>query len=103
MPKKRLPPELWQPLRRKTWERDNKQCQSPLEPPICTGKPYIEFERFHCDHIKSGKFGTNELKNLRVLCPTCHALRLDHRHRGMGSSSLRKELIPPNWRPYVWE
>jgi 5-methylcytosine-specific restriction protein A len=103
MPKKRLENTLWQEKRKQVWIRDNKQCQSPLKPPICIGKPFIAFTKCHIDHIQSGKFGTNKLSNLRVLCPACHALRLDHRHRGLISKALRKNWIPPNWRELVWE
>lgn len=103
MPKKRLAAELWDEKRKIVWERDNHQCQSPLEPPLCTGKPYIAFESFHLDHVKSGKLAGNELANLRVLCPTCHVLRADNRHRGMIARALKLGIIPPDWRKLVWE
>ena len=103
MPKKRLPRELWSNLRREIWLRDNGQCQSPLQPPLCIGKPMIPLNECHIDHIKSGKLGTNERDNLRVLCPVCHALRADHRHQGLTAKLLRKGLIPSNWRELVWE
>jgi hypothetical protein len=35
----------------------------------------------HIDHIISGKHGTNDDGNLRVLCRRCHILRADRRHR----------------------
>ena len=57
----------------------------------------------HCDHIVSGKRGTNKLKNLRTLCAPCHALRADARHRGMTANELRRGNLPPNWRELVWE
>lgn len=103
MPKKRPSREIWNEIRRKVWERDGGQCQSPLLPPLCQGKPSISLEQCHIDHIKSGKLATNKLSNLRVLCRRCHVLRLDHRHRGMIAAALRDGLIPPNWRELTWE
>jgi 5-methylcytosine-specific restriction enzyme A len=102
MPKHRPPKEIWDELRRKVWERDGGRCQSPLSPPICQGKPHIPLEVCHIDHIKSGKLAGNELSNLRVLCPACHALRLDKRHRGLIAKALRDNLIPADWRQHVW-
>jgi 5-methylcytosine-specific restriction protein A len=102
MPRKRPPREVWQDIRRKVWERDGGRCQSPLLPPLCTGKPSISLEACHIDHVHSGKCGNNSLKTLRVLCPACHALRADGRHRGLISKALRLGLIPPDWRRYAW-
>jgi 5-methylcytosine-specific restriction enzyme A len=63
----------------------------------------LKFDEFHCDHIKSGKFGDNKLRNLRTLCRRCHVLRADSRHRGMIANALRDGIIPPDWRSLVWE
>ena len=104
MPKKRQPLELWRNTRRKVWLRDGGRCQSPLQPPLCIGKDEpLPLHECHIDHIQSGKLGTNELDNLRVLCPVCHALRADHRHQALTAKALRAGLIPPNWRQLVWE
>lgn len=103
MPRKRQQKEIWKETRRKVWERDNHCCQSPLQSPLCTGKPFIALEKCHIDHIKSGKLAGNELDNLRVLCPTCHVLRADPRHRGMIANALSKGIIPANWFEFVWE
>ena len=103
MPRKRQPKEIWFETRRKVWERDGGQCQSPLQPPICQGKPHIALEACHIDHIKSGKLAGNEMSNLRVLCRACHVLRVDKRHRGMIANALRDGIIPPNWRELVWD
>lgn len=102
MPKSRPPKEIWLEMRLKVWTRDSGQCQSPLSPPLCQGKPRIDLEKCHIDHIKSGKLADNSLDNLRTLCPVCHALRADKRHRGMIARALRNGLIPPDWRKYVW-
>lgn len=103
MPRKRQPKEIWQETRCKVWERDNHCCQSPLQPPLCIGKPFIALNKCHIDHIKSGKNAGNELENLRTLCPVCHVLRVDFRHRGMIARALEKGLIPADWRKLVWE
>lgn len=63
----------------------------------------LPLNKCHIDHIKSGKLGSNKLKNLRVLCRRCHTLRADNRHRGMIASALRAGVIPPDWRSLVWE
>lgn len=97
MPRKRPPHEIWQIMRQKVYERDEGMCQYPH------GKHPVAFDEFHCDHIKSGKLGTNELANLRVLCRKHHVLRLDHRHRGMIAKALFDGLIGPNWREECWE
>jgi len=55
------------------------------------------------DHIISGKHGTNDDGNLRVLCRRCHILRADRRHRGMIAAALRDGIIPPTWRALVWD
>ena len=103
MPKSRQPTEVWRETRRKIWERDGHCCQSPLQPPICQGKPFVALENCHIDHIKSGKLAGNEKAGLRTLCRPCHVLRLDMRHRGMVANALRDGIIPPNWRELVWE
>lgn len=95
MPKKRPPHEVWQVLRQIVWERDGgvcQHCQAPLALTEC-----------HIDHIVSGKRGTNQLSNLRVLCRRCHVLRADSRHRGMIAGALRDGIIGPDWRDQVWE
>lgn len=100
----RQPREIWRETRRKVWEHDAHKCQSPLQPPLCKGKPVIELLKCHIDHILPNKQGgKNVIHNLRVLCPTCHALRANNQHRGMIASALKKGLIPPDWRGLVWE
>ena len=100
MPKVRLPQEVWDVRREQAWLRDKGRCQGPY----CKDKPEwsIALEECHCDHIISGKRGSNELDNLRTLCYRCHVLRIDNRHRGMIANALKKGIIPPNWRPLVW-
>lgn len=95
MPKKRQPKEIWQETRLKILARDGYQCVR------C--KCLVTEKTAHIDHIKSGKLGTNEMKNLRALCRRCHVLRADLRHRGMIASALRDEIIPADWRKLVWE
>lgn len=103
MPRKRQPKEVWRITRRRVWLRDGGRCQSPLEPPLCVGKPAIGLHECHIDHIQSGKLGGNEDDNLRTLCPVCHALRNDRRHQGLVGKMLHKGLIPANWRELTWD
>jgi 5-methylcytosine-specific restriction protein A len=95
MPKHRQPKEVWQVTRERVWLRDSGlcfHCSDLLALDVC-----------HIDHIRSGKLGTNEDVNLRVLCRRCHVLRADNRHRGMIAKALELGIIPPNWRELVWE
>lgn len=95
MPRRRQPKEIWLATRERVWERDGRRCvrcHAPQALSVC-----------HIDHIKSGKRGTNELKNLRTLCRRCHVLRADFRHRGMIASALRDGIIGPDWRSQVWD
>ena len=105
MPRKRQPREIWEGTRRRVWERDGGRCQSPDGPhkEYCTGAETIALDVCHIDHIKSGKLGTNEMSNLRVLCPACHALRNDHRHQSLTRNAVKKGFIPPDWRPLAWD
>jgi 5-methylcytosine-specific restriction endonuclease McrA len=95
MPKKRLPRELWDDLRKKVWIRDGCKCAK------CNVK--LGLYECHIDHIKSGKLSSNSLSNLRTLCRKCHVLREDKRHRGMISKALSDGIIPPNWRELTWD
>ena len=95
MPRKRMSREIWDAQRKRAWKRDAGHCTHCGEP--------VDLDKCHIDHVRSGKFGTNELRNLRTLCRRCHVLRADFRHRGMIASALRDGIIPPNWRELVWE
>jgi len=94
MPRKRPPKEVWSKLRKIVWDRDGGKCKHCHES--------VDLDKCHIDHIRSGKLGTNKLKNLRVLCRRCHVLREDGRHRGMIGKALKDGIIPPNWRELVW-
>lgn len=94
MPKKRLTRELWEDLRFKVWNRDNHRCVN------C--HCFVDINNCHIDHIQSGVQGNNKSNNLRTLCIKCHTLRSDKNHRGMIAIALKKGIIPPNWREYVW-
>lgn len=95
MPKRRQPIEIWRVTRQKVLERDDYQCQR------C--KIAVTEETAHIDHIKSGKLGGNEMRNLRTLCRKCHVLRNDHRHRGMISKALKDGIIDAYWRSQLWD
>ena len=95
MPKRRQPREIWQETRGIIWERDGRKC-------VHCGAP-VTLETCHVDHIRSGKLAGNEKSNLRTLCRRCHVLRADNRHRGMIAKAIEDGIIPPDWRPLVWE
>ncbi len=95
MPITRPPKAVWNELRWICWNRDKRKCVR------C--KKRVLFDGFHLDHIISGKYGTNKIRNLRVLCPRCHILRACFRHRGMTAKALASGIIPVNWREMVWE
>jgi 5-methylcytosine-specific restriction protein A len=100
MPKTRQPKEIWSLTRARIWWRDGGQCFRCRVLGIPGALP---LEGCHIDHIQSGKLASNADSNLRVLCQYHHVLRLDQRHRGMIADALRKDLIPVNWREYLWE
>ena len=95
MPNKRPPHEVWAVIRGHIWKRDGGCCVH------C--RLAVPLRKAHVDHLQSGKFGSNEFRNLRTLCRRCHVLRLDHRHRGMIAGALRDGIIPANWRELVWD
>ena len=95
MPKNRQPKEVWMITRERIWVRDDKKCVRCNLP--------LTLDECHIDHIKSGKMGSNEDKNLRTLCIACHVLRADLRHSGMRATAISKGIIPPKWRHLVWE
>ena len=95
MPKRRQPKEVWSITRARIWARDDGRCVH------CS--LVVALDACHIDHIRSGKLGTNEDNNLRVLCRRCHVLRADMRHRGMIAAAIRDGIIPPDWRALVWE
>ncbi|MBE4910191.1 HNH endonuclease [Bacillus luteolus] len=95
MPKNRVPTETWRKnIRPLIWKRDKQKCTH------C--HILVNLTECHIDHIQSGKYANNGLKNLRTLCRRCHVLRLDSNHRGMIAKALLDKIIPPNWRKYVW-
>jgi 5-methylcytosine-specific restriction endonuclease McrA len=97
---RRLPPAIWALRRQQIWGRDGGFCQGPY----CLGAAPIPLEYAHIDHIQPlSKGGTNDMANLRTLCRRCHVLRAGHEHQGMIAAALRDGIIPPDWRPLVWE
>lgn len=95
MPKQRLSRQDWQEIRQKVWLRDNGRCVR------CNC--LVTLKTCHIDHIKSGIFAGNRLKELRTLCRRCHVTRMDRRHRGMIAGAIRDGIIPPEWRELLWE
>lgn len=98
--RRRPPREIWQQLRLEVWTHDGGRCQGPY----CREQPPIPLAQAHIDHILPlSKGGDNSLENLRTLCRRCHVLRAGHEHQGMIAAALRDGIIPPDWRPFVWE
>lgn len=95
MPKSRQPRSIWFKNRENVFNRCGGRCAH------C--KCEIKINKCHIDHIQSGKRGSNHFKNLRALCVKCHALREDHRHRGLRRKYIENAIIPPNWRDLAWE
>jgi 5-methylcytosine-specific restriction endonuclease McrA len=103
---KRQPIEQWNVTRRRIYERDGGICKSP---PTAAPKVFgfclvdVDFKECHIDHIRPlSSGGSNHASNLRVLCPVCHALREDEKHRSLTSSLVRSGLIPVRWQQYTW-
>jgi 5-methylcytosine-specific restriction endonuclease McrA len=97
---RRISRELWTQIRATVWARDRACCCGPY----CIDAPPLRLEVAHIDHIVPlAKGGTNHLDNLRTLCRRCHVLRAGHEHQGLIAAALRDGVIPPDWRPLVWD
>lgn len=97
---RRMSWELWAQIRAAVWTRDEGYCGGPY----CVDAPPLPLEVVHVDHIVPlSKGGSNDLDNLRTLCRRCHVLRAGHEHHGMIAAALRDGIIPPDWRPLVWD
>lgn len=84
--------------RHKLWEIAERRCQSPLEAPLCQGKPEIKISKAI---IKSYRPVKDEFK---VLCPMCAALYAGgHEFEHVRSRLMREGELPDNWRDLVWE
>lgn len=99
MPRQRPEPSIWAKQRRQAWETYGGLCQGPY----CRGKPPLPLSQVQIDHQYSGKLANNAQRFLRPLCKRCHALRLDYRHRGLIVKALQQNLIPPDWRQFLWD
>lgn len=68
------------------------------------GANSLPLDAVHIDHIvELSAGGTNAASNLQSLCRRCHCLRSSIAHQGMIGFALRDEVIPPNWREWVWD
>lgn len=103
---KRQDPELWALTRERVWKRDHGVCQSPKDTaPKLHGlcQQNVALKDCHIDHIKPlSSGGSNHACNLRTLCPVCHGLRLDEKHRSLTTQLVKKGLIPVQWKHLTW-
>lgn len=103
---KRQPKEQWSHTRAAVYRSSGGLCQSPegskpKQANVCTRE--IKLEDCHIDHIRPlSSGGSNHFTNLRVLCPTCHALREDIKHKAMRDKMHKKGLLPPNYDRLIW-
>lgn len=103
---KRQDQEQWGITRGVVFKRANGLCQSPItaapkQHGIC--EEVLSLNSCHIDHIRALTHGgSNHVFNLRVLCPTCHALREDAAHEGMRRGLVNKRELPKNWRELTW-
>lgn len=101
---KRTYGDRWRQTQIEVYKRDQGFCQSPLQHPVCTGKNEPLGETGHIDHIQPlACGGSNHVENLRLLCPTCHALRLERHHEGLRGKMLKLNQLPGDWQNYLWE
>ena len=99
---KRPPREIWELVRVRVYDRDRGRCQGPYCMELTDFT--IELNKCHIDHIKPLSHGGKPImENERVLCPRCHALRACVSHNGLRAKAISKGLIPPDWRPLVWD
>ncbi|MGL4622338.1 MAG: HNH endonuclease [Chroococcidiopsis sp.] len=103
---KRQEQELWSISRERIWQRDRGICQSPEDKPpkqnnLC--QRLISLEDCHIDHIRPlSSGGSNHARNLRTLCPICHGLRLDEKHRSLTNELIKTGRLPIKWKHLTW-
>jgi 5-methylcytosine-specific restriction endonuclease McrA len=104
---KRQPPEQWAKTRKRIFKRDGGLCQSPENAPpkragVCQRETALDVG--HIDHIRPiSSGGSNHHTNLRVLCPVCHALREDIKHKALRDRMVKKGLLPINYSNLIWK
>lgn len=97
--------------RDRIWQRDKGKCQSPW----CRNKKpwHLEGKKWDLDHvIPLSKGGTNDDKNLRVLCQFCHICRDDsnfaptdrNSHEKLGKRFVITQRLPETLiKKYRWQ
>ncbi|WP_199309667.1 HNH endonuclease [Synechocystis sp. FACHB-383] len=103
---KRQPLEIWKHTRAAVWKKSGGMCESPEN-----GKPKktgvcmreVPYDKAHIDHIRPiSSGGSNHVSNLRTLCPVCHALREDRKHKSMRDKMNKNGLLPDNFADLIW-
>ena len=104
---KRQPDEQWRRTRQRIFKRDEGLCQSPensapKKAGVCQRE--TEINVCHIDHIRPiSSGGSNHHTNLRILCPVCHALREDMKHKGLRDKMVKNGLLPNNYKVLIWD
>jgi 5-methylcytosine-specific restriction endonuclease McrA len=103
---KRQPKEQWDITRKAVYKKSGGFCESPENAPpkkagVCMRE--VEIDKCHIDHIRPiSSGGSNHISNLRVLCPVCHALREDPKHKSMRDKMNKNGLLPDNFQNLIW-
>lgn len=100
----RQPTEQWDYTRQRIWKRDKGECQSPQhlkDAGVCKGK--VKLKDCHIDHVQPlSSGGSNHASNLRILCPVCHALREDVKHKSLRDRMVCQGKLPQNLDGSIW-
>jgi 5-methylcytosine-specific restriction endonuclease McrA len=103
---KRQDKEQWRKTQKAVYKRAGGLCESPEDAApkragVC--KRELAEKQGHVDHIRPlSSGGSNHISNLRLLCPACHALREDMKHKSMRDSQIKKGSIPVNYKNLLW-
>lgn len=104
---KRQPLEIWKHTRAAVYKQSGGLCESPenaspKKAGVCMRE--VDYDKAHIDHIRPlSSGGNNHISNLRTLCPVCHALREDRKHKAMQDRMNKNGLLPDNYKSLIWD
>lgn len=90
-PRKKQLPSNWKRIRQGVLDRDNHQCQWPVNGGICGARAT------HCDHIERGL--DHRTENLRALCMSHHMKRTGKDGGQAARAPRRGTKRPPEQHP----